>query len=172
MTEGGGLLVTRNESLKYSLAQADLFYEWDDLLLELVASICLEKVYHEGEMVFDENSQGEELYIISEGKVEIRVRIGTDPSAQYITIAVLRRGQNFGEVSLLDAGRRTAAAVIAESNTRLIIIPRDKLMVMCENVPRLGYYLMRNLATDLALKIRSTDQDIREQLTWVPVNQS
>jgi CRP-like cAMP-binding protein len=162
--------VTHSESLKYILAQADLFYEWDDLLLELVASICVEQVYQRGELVFDENSRGEELYIIAEGEVEIQGRAGRDPSARYTTIAVLRRGQHFGEVSLLDAGRRTAAAVVAEPDTRLIIIPRDKIIVMCENVPRLGYYLMRNIAADLALKIRSTDQDIRERLTWVPAN--
>lgn len=162
------------EPLKRELSQADLFLEWDDLLLELVASVCEERTYQRGEQVFGENSVSDELYIIASGSVEIRVNpsmVVGEPSSvgqSLQTIAILRRGQNFGEVALLDEGRRTAAAVCAENNTRLIVIPRDKIMLMCENVPRLGYLLMRNLAADLATKIRNTDLDIRAHLTWVP----
>ena len=39
-------------------------------------------------------------------------------------------------------------------------------MNLCETYPRLGYLLMRNLAADLAMKIRNTDLNMREQLTW------
>jgi len=162
------------ENLKRELAQADLFFEWDDLLLELVASICEERTYMRGELVFNENSLSDELYIITEGEIEIQVHpglLGTGKLGQEIpskTIAVLRRGQNFGEVALLDEGRRSAAAVCRENGTRLIVIKRDKLILMCENVPKLGYVLMRSLALDLAMKIRSTDLDIRAHLMFVP----
>jgi len=158
-------------ALKHELSLSDLFYEWDSLLLELVASICQERTYGRGDVIFAENGLSDELYIIASGTVEIRVHpsmIGMDDSQGEQVIAVLRRGQNFGEVALLDEGRRTASAVAVESNTRLIVISRDKIITMCENVPKLGYLLMRNLASDLANKIRKTDIDIRAQLTWVP----
>ncbi len=47
------------------LKQADIFYELTNTQLELVASICTEKRYQEGELVFEENSPGTELYISS-----------------------------------------------------------------------------------------------------------
>ena len=56
----------------------------------------------------------------------------------------------------------------AQVDTHLIIIPRDKLMLLCDTYPQLGYRLMRNLAADLAMKIRHTDLQVREQLTWQP----
>jgi hypothetical protein len=39
---------------------------------------------------------------------------------------------------------------------------------MCETYPQLGYRLMYNLAADLALKMRSTDLRIREELLYGP----
>jgi hypothetical protein len=41
-------------------------------------------------------------------------------------------------------------------------------MLLCDTYPQLGYRLMRNLAADLAMKIRNTDLLIRERLTWTP----
>ena len=56
----------------------------------------------------------------------------------------------------------------AQKDTRLLVIPRDKIVMLCETYPQLGYRLMYNLAADLALKIRNTDLRIREQLLYKP----
>lgn len=155
-------------SIKRELAQADLFFEWDELLLELIASVTQEKTYQRGQYVFDETSISNELYIVAEGEVEIQVKsYGESESEKRQTIATLRRGQNFGEVALLDQGRRTAAAQCVQMNTHLLVIPSAQIILMCENVPRLGYLLMRNIAADLAMKIRSTDIEIQARM-WQP----
>ena len=82
------------------------------------------------------------------------------------TIATLRRGQSFGEVSLVDEGLRSARAIAGKDGAKLVLIPRGKLMRLCDSYPQLGYKLMRNLAADLAMKIRNTDLQVREYLTW------
>ncbi len=150
------------------LRQADIFYDFTNTQLELVASICEEKTYPIGTLIFAENTPGRELYVIADGEVDIQIDpalIGKQTSAGAQTIAVLRRGQSFGEVALVDQGLRSAAA-LAHHNTRLVVIPRDKLMLLCDTYPQLGYRLMRNLAGDLAMKIRNTDIQLREHLTW------
>lgn len=154
------------DEIKNELANTDLFIDWDLLLVELVASVVDEKTYQKGEVIFDENARSRELYIIADGEVEIHVHPAHDDSHEVIT--TLRRGQNFGEIALLDEGRRTATAVCSGHNTHLLVIERDKLIKLCDNVPRLGYKLMYSLATDLATKIRSTDLKVWAQLTWVP----
>jgi CRP/FNR family cyclic AMP-dependent transcriptional regulator len=153
------------------LKQADIFYELTNTQLELVASICSEKAYSEGDVVFEENTPGTELYVIANGEVEIMVNpalLGKKDGGKPFAIATLRRGQSFGEVSLVDEGLRSAGAHCSKPDTRLISIPRDKLMLLCDTYPQLGYRLMRNLAADLAMKIRHTDLQVREQLTWAP----
>jgi len=82
------------------------------------------------------------------------------------TIATLGRGQCFGEVALVDQGLLSASARSASHETRLLIIPRQSLMDLCERDPALGFRLMRNLAADLATKIRNTDLLIREELLY------
>jgi CRP/FNR family cyclic AMP-dependent transcriptional regulator len=151
------------------LKEADIFYELTNTQLELVASICEEMTYQEGALIFAENTTGDELYVIADGEVHIEVDpslIGRRDAGGPQTIATLRRGQSFGEVALVDQGVRSAAARCAKNGTRLLIIPRNKLMLLCDTYPQLGYRLMRNLAADLAMKIRTTDFQVREQLTW------
>jgi CRP/FNR family cyclic AMP-dependent transcriptional regulator len=151
------------------LKQADIFYELTTTQLELIASVCEERHYQTGDIIIAENSVGEELYVIANGEVEIQVDsalITGGQSTGLRTIATLRRGQSFGEVALVDEGRRSAAARCAQHDTHLVVIPRDKLMLLCDTYPQLGYRLMRNLAADLAMKIRNTDLQVREQLIW------
>ncbi|PJF40277.1 MAG: cyclic nucleotide-binding domain-containing protein [Chloroflexi bacterium] len=159
------------------LKQADIFYELSNTQLELVGSICSERHYQAGDVVFEENTPGDELYIIANGEIEIQVNpalVGKQENqspAEAQTIATLRRGQSFGEVSLVDQGLRSARARCSQQDTRLIVIPRDKLMLLCDTYPQMGYRLMRNLAADLAMKIRHTDLQVREYLTWTHRNQ-
>src|SRR5260221_11761309 len=153
------------------LKQADIFFELTTTQLELIASICEERHFQTGDMIFQENTAGAELFVIANGEVEIQVDpalIGVVPkeNAGPRTIATLRRGQSFGEVALVDEGRRSASARCAQHGTHLIAVSRNKLMLLCDTDPLLGYRLMRNLAADLAMKIRNTDLQVPEQLWW------
>lgn len=153
------------------LKQADIFYELTPTQLELVAALCQERRCRAGDVIFEENAASDELYIIAAGEIDIQVdpaMVGGDEAKGIgpVTIATLRRGQSFGEVALVDQGLRSATARCSDNNTQLIIIPRDKLILLCDTYPQLGYRLMRNLAADLALKIRSTDLRIREEILY------
>lgn len=153
------------------LKQADIFVELTPTQLELVASCCQEKRLNTGDIIFEESTPSDELYIIAQGEVEIQLDpslVGDNTSRPMgpVTIATLRRGQSFGEVALVDQGLRSASARCAQHATHVLIIPREKLMMLCDTYPQLGYRLMRNLAADLALKIRNTDLRIREELLY------
>jgi CRP-like cAMP-binding protein len=156
------------------LKQTDIFYDLTATQLEMIASICQERNLRSGEVLFQENTPGNELYAIVRGEVEILL----DPSlvggatarkgAGPVTIATLREGQTFGEIALVDQGLRSASARGAADNTKLLMISRQKLLTLCESYPELGYRIMRNMAADMAFKIRNSDLAIREQLLWRP----
>ncbi len=157
------------------LKQSDIFYMFTSTQLELMANLCQEVVYQEGETIFRENSEGKELYVIAQGEVDILINpalVGGPLNGEQkeTRIATLRRGQSFGEVALVDEGLRSATARATQKETRLLIIPRDKVIMLCETYPQLGYRLMYNLAADLAMKIRNTDLRIREQLLYKPAS--
>ena len=151
------------------LKQIDIFCDLSPAQLKMIADLCQERRCGAGETVFEENSSGSELYIIAQGEVEIRLNPAVispeDVGGSPATIATLRRGQSFGEIALVDQGLRSASAVCA-ADTMLLVLPHRQLLDLCEANPPLGYHLMRNLAADLALKIRNTDLSIREQLLY------
>lgn len=151
------------------LKQGDIFYQFTRTQLELVANLCLEKTFATGETIFEENSSSKELYIIAQGEVEILVNPGPlnpNEKPEKVSIATLRRGQSFGEIALVDEGLRSAAARVKGKETRLLVIPREKLIMLCETYPQLGYRLMYNLAADLAMKIRNTDLRMLEKVQY------
>lgn len=156
-----------NETIAY-LKQSDIFYQFTHTQLELVSNLCQEKTFNEGETIFEENSGSKELYIIIQGEVDIII----DPSVvgkqqeEKMILTTLRRGQSFGEVALVDEGLRSATAQARQKNTRLLVIPRDKIIMLCETYPQLGYRMMYNLAADLAMKIRHTDLKVREKVLY------
>jgi len=155
------------------LKQSDIFYQFTPTQLEMVVNLCREVFFQAGEVIFEENSSSQELYIITQGEVEILINpalVGVPDKTKKVgsVIATLRRGQSFGEIALVDEGLRSASARAAQEETRLLVIPRDKLIMLCETHPQLGYRLMYNLAADIAMKIRNTDLRIREQLLYKP----
>lgn len=154
------------------LKQSDIFYQFTPTQLELVGNLCQEVTFNNGEMVFLENSGSKELYVIAQGEVDILINRGAaaDADKKETAVARLRRGQSFGEVALVDEGLRSASARAAQKDTHLLVIQRDKLIMLCETYPQLGYRLMYNLAADLAMKIRNTDLRIREQLLYKPAD--
>jgi CRP-like cAMP-binding protein/GNAT superfamily N-acetyltransferase len=65
-------------------------------------------------------------------------------------------GETVGEMALLDAEPRSAD-VLALQDTQVVEILRADLVRLMERRPRLGTVVMRNLATDLAEKLRNVD---------------
>ena len=150
------------------LKQSDIFYQFTPAQLELVANLCQEVSFAEGDIIFRENSSSKELYVIVQGEVDILFNSNEMDKKGDTVIAKLRRGQSFGEVALVDEGLRSASARSVEKDTKLLVIGRDKLVMLCETYPHLGYRLMYNLAADLAMKIRNSGLRVRDQLLYKP----
>jgi CRP-like cAMP-binding protein len=151
------------------LKQADIFYGMTPTQLELVAKLCQERTFHAEEIILQEGATTDELFVISEGEVNILVNpalVSPHPDHKFApkVIANLRRGQSFGEIALVDQGIRTATVQAVQEDTRLLVLPRENLLQLCKDFPELGFRLMFNLAADLALKMRNVNLMIREEL--------
>jgi CRP-like cAMP-binding protein len=154
----------------YVLELVDIFADLDINQLALIDNICNEKSYKKGELIFEENSVSSEFYVILDGEIEIQVDPDTIGDGSNVhepaTIAVLRRGQTFGEVALVDPGVRSASARCRSQSCKLLVIDRQDFTRLLEQDYQMGYMIMRNLAADLALKIRQTNLMVRESLMY------
>jgi CRP-like cAMP-binding protein len=156
-----------------TLTQVEIFEGLSVNQLQRLAAIGREVEYHRGDVIFRENTPGDKMYIVLDGEVDIQV----DPhilgdklpqQARPTPITVIRRGQSFGEVSLVDSGVRSASAVCASERVLLLAFPRTDFLQLCQKNPAIGYCVMFNIASDLASRIRTTDFMLRGRLLLGP----
>lgn len=75
-----------------------------------------------GQMVFSVGDPGDALFIVTRGRAEVFFK---DSTGQRIILEEVARGAFFGEISLLDAGPRTASVVVTEDLEALRIDHND-----------------------------------------------
>jgi len=154
------------QSISAILSVTDIFDTFTETQLQLVAALCESQTYQTGDILLRENDQTTEMYVIARGGVEVIMNptfVSNDVTeGEMVVLTELRQGQVFGEVALVDQGMRSATIRVSQANTMLLRIARKRLMQLCDTYPELGYKLMKNLAADLAFKIRNTDLTIRQ----------
>lgn len=108
-------------------------------------SITLEP--RDGAVIFAQGDPGDAVLAIISG--DGHVRIGAiDSRSKALMVEVFRAGEIFGEISVIDGGSRTAAAV-AEGRVQLAKIRRAAFLAALASCPTLGEALCRMMAQRL-----------------------
>lgn len=149
------------------LSRIDIFDNLSEAQYELLAFLCEPLQPRQGTWLLREQERSDDLYVIVQGGVEVvmdpgLIVPGRDGGPQEQVLTELRDGQVFGEVALVDHGLRSASVRVSRDGTELLRIPGDRLLMLCDTYPGLGYRVMRNLASELALKLRNTGLTFRE----------
>jgi len=97
--------------------------------------------YQDSEVIFEENSLGDEMYVISSGKV----RLSTAAGGREVVLANLGSGEFFGEMALVDAAPRSATATAMENNTKLVVLDQTKFLYLVGQHPPFALVIMRVL---------------------------
>jgi CRP-like cAMP-binding protein len=108
-----------------------------------------------GEYVFHEGDLGTEMYVINEGKVEILNQVGDEEQL----LAVLEKGDFFGEMSVLEDLPRAASAR-AGSDVRLLQINGSTFDFLLQGNPEIAVRMMRKLSR----RLRETDEMLKSVL--------
>ena len=148
------------QELLRTMKTIELFRGLNDTQLERIAAISRRENYKEGDVILKQDAEGDTMYIIAQGQVEISVQAkGKSRLAIY-----LGEGQVFGEVALLDYGNRSATVTADEDSTVVYSVSRDGFDILCMSDHLLGYLVMRNLALDLSFKLRHRNSDIADEV--------
>ncbi|MFP4114101.1 MAG: Crp/Fnr family transcriptional regulator [Spirochaetota bacterium] len=102
------------------------------------------RAYPKDTMVFSENMPGKEMYIIQKGSVKI-TKIVNDSE---VLLAVLRQGDMFGEMSLIESKPRSASAIAFEDAV-LLAVNKENFARMVQTQPQ----IIARLTTTLAERI-------------------
>ena len=149
------------------LRRVEIFKDLGDPELAQIAQVCKGGKVKKGHVIFREDSDGDELYVVIDGAVEIQVGArGSDGSFRQSTINTLYEGQSFGEMALLGGGSRSASAIASATPTTLLIVSGKDFAQLCEQNTLIGYRVMRNLINDLTYKLRSSSLLLRGHIKW------
>ena len=114
---------------------ADISDELRDLLAKAGRGVRLD----DGEVLFEEGEEGDALYALREGAIELSV---LSAAGRKLSLDVLREGEVFGEIALFDPGPRTATAQ-AMGATTLIRVRNADLSGALAREPELALDLVR-----------------------------
>lgn len=112
-----------------SLRQCVLFEEVPEPLLGAVAESARRRRFRRGEVIFHRGDPGESVHVIGSGRVKITL---SSAEGEEAILAILQAGDFFGELSLFDAGERSATAE-AMDPTETMELSRSALNIVLED---------------------------------------
>jgi CRP/FNR family transcriptional regulator, cyclic AMP receptor protein len=101
--------------------------------------------YNVDEVIFEEGSTGRELFVVLEGKIDIVKLSG----AHKTVIVTLGKGEFFGEMAVIDGSARSATAISAAPNTRVMRINHARFVYLVSQQPAFALMVMDALSKRL-----------------------
>lgn len=124
--------------------------------LRKFARLFTQKLFRPGERIFSKGDLGNEAYVVMRGQIDILLDEGAAP------IASIGNGQVFGELAFLDAAARSALAVATQPSI-LLVIQRSAFNTLTQKEPHLGMVVVRNIALELANRLRRSNAALSSQ---------
>jgi len=131
-------------------------YIFQDISSDAVQNIgkrFSERIYNKDEIIFKEGDISNSLMIIASGEVRITQKVDENNEEALI---ILKKGDVFGEMALLENLPRTAYA-IAHTNVVIFEITRKNFYDFIDNDCENGIKILLKIATRLSSRLREAD---------------
>ena len=125
--------------------------------MKLLATFSTEERFREGSMIFREGEKGDKLYIVLDGRVRISKFI---PGVGEEALAVLDRGDFFGEMALIDDKPRSADAKAHETDATILSIDRATLNEILSMDPHASLQFLNLLCRMISRRLREINEKI------------
>ncbi|MEP6788343.1 MAG: DUF1003 domain-containing protein [Acidobacteriota bacterium] len=153
------------------LAEVELFKLLDEEELREFAAVVDTETMTAGGTIFSTGDQGESLYIVKSGEIELFIK---DTTGQKIVLKVAVKDDLFGEISMLDNRPRSATAV-ALMDAELFVLDRDDLLLLFQKKPDSGLNMLAAIcgmlreADDLLRTrvVRNVNDEMEEKLSVI-----
>ena len=140
-------------------AKQNLFREQklSNLEINFLATLSKEKQLSAGEVLFREGDVGETLYVVLDGKVRISKNL---PGAGEEALAIMSRGDYFGEMALIDKKPRSADARAHDEGAVVLAIPSEVLGKILDPKKVSSIRLLKILCGLVATRLREIDDKL------------
>lgn len=125
--------------------------------MKLLATFSSEEKFRAGSTLFREGEVGEKLFIVLEGRIRISKFI---PGVGEEALAVLDRGDFFGEMALIDDKPRSADAKAHETDATVLSIDRSTLNEILSMDPHASLQFLNLLCRMISRRLREINDKI------------
>ncbi len=147
-----------------TLRRVPLFRDFTDEELSEVLATVTDRRFPKHQFVVREGDRGDAFFMIAAGSVAV---CRVTPDGRETILSVLKEGDYFGEMSMLDSSLRSAS-IKTLTDVELGEIRQDEFLGLLERNPKIGKLLVIELSERLraanALIAATTSQDIRARL--------
>jgi CRP/FNR family cyclic AMP-dependent transcriptional regulator len=151
-----------HEQIATCLTKVSLFADLPAVYLRRIASLGVEESYARGASVFAEGTAGDKLFVILSGAVRISRQV---PGMGEEALAILKAGDYFGEMALIDDFPRSADA-IAHENCKLLVLTKESVADLLFVDRDLAYDLLWSFVRTLSARLRETN----DKMTFLAVS--
>jgi hypothetical protein len=139
------------------LNRIHLFYGLTDEQIDEVAKELKEVTYPAGREILKQGTEGDSLYLIWSGKVTLIQAGNLQPLGTFIA------GDHLGEEDMLVRRHPGTAAIMAASETTLLVLKRDKFQLLIKKIP--------SLKTNFSVAVNSYRLERRIHFKWLQENE-
>ncbi len=138
------------------LLETSLFADLDDELLAPIIAAASDQSLRRGDVIFEENQEPDALYVVTDGRIAIANR---SIDGRESVVALMERGDLFGEMPLFDGIGRSADARALE-RSGVIMIPYAPVRALYEENPSLLWRVVAMLAG----RLRNMDEALADSV--------
>ena len=142
------------------LKKVYLFQDLSVAELVEVLKVCHQLSVPKDKVLFSEGDPGDRCYIIEEGAVRISKFV---PGMGEEALAVLKTGNFFGEMALIDGAPRSAAAIV-NVDTRFLVIDKADLDELLATDKDLGNKILMVFCRTLSKRLREANEKMTQFL--------
>lgn len=139
------------------LKKVPLFEGLTSAQLQKIAAVSTTASYEGSQRIFTDGDPGDSMYVILEGRVRISKMV---PGIGEEALAILEKGQYFGEMAIIEESPRSADA-IAHVPCKLWVIERARLEQLMFTDKDLAYVLLWTFVRTLSDRLRDMNEKIK-----------
>ncbi|UQZ86734.1 cAMP receptor protein [Paenibacillus konkukensis] len=137
------------------LNKVPLFSKLNHQQLEAISTICTKKTFKPGTVLFNEKEPGSIFYILSSGSIKIYTATS---SGEEMILSLMKAGDSFGELSLIDGKPRSASAQTLEESVLISITAPSFIGLM-----KTHFGISLGIMQEMCSRLRDTNQHVQDR---------
>lgn len=151
-------MMGEKEKLLEELKQFPMLVQMTKADMEDLMTLLKKEDFSEGSRIIEENEEGDCMYLLLEGKVDI---LKTTLYGEEYVCAKLDDSMHcvFGEIAMIDRDRRSAT-VLAKTDCRTVVLSSEDFRMFCKKHPQAGCHLLMVISANLCRNLRKENENL------------